>query len=200
MRSIELTSQSYESQLVRRLRSGDRNAMLDLYVAHRNKLCTFIMARIGGDQSAAEDLVQEVFLVALTTADRYRGESQFYTWLRGIALHKINDLYRRKAREPRLDSCSSDTGEMNMYQIRSDEPTAATMVEQNEIRESVHHALVKLPRDYRRVLVLKYLDDKSVLEISRIMDRSPKAIDSLLYRARATLRSNMADHDSALLP
>lgn len=200
MKATELTSQSYESHLVRRLGSGDRDALRELYVVHRNKLYAFILSRIGGDQSVAEDLVQEVFVAALGAVARFRGESQFYTWLRGIALHKIDDFYRRQAREPKPDSYYSDSGETNMCQIPGDGPTAPIMMEQKEIRESVHRALMKLPVDYRRALVLKYLEDKSVLEVSHIMNRSPKSIDSLLYRARTALRSNIVEHDHALPP
>ena len=198
MRAAHLTSQSYESELVNRLRSGDRAAMHEFYIIYRNRLFSLILARVGGDHNAAEDLVQEVFLAALGSLDKFRGESQFYTWLRSIALHKLNDFYRRQAREPEPDAASSDFDDTRLEQTGDDQPATFTAMESEETRHSIHQALVGLPRDYRKVLILKYLDEKPVLEISRIMGRSPKSVEGLLSRARKAMRDNLAVEDQEI--
>ena len=198
MRAIHLTSQSYESELVERLRSGDRAAMHEFYIIYRNRLFSLILARVAGDHNAAEDLVQEVFLAALGSLDKFRGESQFYTWLRSIALHKLNDFYRRQAREPEPDAASSDFDDTRLDQTGDDQPATFAAMESEETRHSIHQALVGLPRDYRKVLILKYLDEKPVLEISRIMGRSPKSVEGLLSRARKAMRDNLAVEDQEI--
>ena len=198
MRAIHLTSQSYESELVERLRSGDRAAMHEFYIIYRNRLFSLILARVAGDHNAAEDLVQEVFLAALGSLDKFRGESQFYTWLRSIALHKLNDFYRRQAREPEPDAASSDFDDTRLEQTGDDQPATFAAMESEETRHSIHQALVGLPRDYRKVLILKYLDEKPVLEISRIMGRSPKSVEGLLSRARKAMRDNLAVEDQEI--
>ena len=198
MRAVHLTSQSYESELVNRLRSGDRAAMHEFYIIYRNRLFSLILARVGGDHNAAEDLVQEVFLAALGSLDKFRGESQFYTWLRSIALHKLNDFYRRQAREPEPDAASSDFDDTRLEHTGDDQPATFTTMESEETRHSIHQALVGLPRDYRKVLILKYLDEKPVLEISRIMGRSPKSVEGLLSRARKAMRDNLAVEDQEI--
>lgn len=198
MRAVHLTSQSYESELVNRLRSGDRAAMHEFYIIYRNRLFSLILARVGGDHNAAEDLVQEVFLAALGSLDKFRGESQFYTWLRSIALHKLNDFYRRQAREPEPDAASSDFDDTRLEQTGDDQPATFAAMESEETRHSIHQALVGLSRDYRKVLILKYLDEKPVLEISRIMGRSPKSVEGLLSRARKAMRDNLAVEDQEI--
>jgi len=198
MRAAHLTSQSYESELINRLRSGDRAAMHEFYIIYRNRLFSLILARVGGDHGAAEDLVQEVFLAALSSLDKFRGESQFYTWLRSIALHKLNDFYRRQAREPEPDAASSDFDDTRLEQTGDDQPATFAAMESEETRHSIHQALVGLPRDYRKVLILKYLDERPVLEISRIMGRSPKSVEGLLSRARKAMRDNLAAEDQEI--
>ena len=198
MRAAHLTSQSYETELVNRLRSGDRAAMHEFYIIYRNRLFSLILARVAGDHNAAEDLVQEVFLAALSSLDKFRGESQFYTWLRSIALHKLNDFYRRQAREPEPDAASAEFDDTRLEQTGDDQPATFTAMESAETRHSIHQALVGLSRDYRKVLILKYLDEKPVLEISRIMSRSPKSVEGLLSRARKAMRSSLAVEDQEI--
>ena len=101
MKVADSTSQSYEAKLVEKLRSGDSTAREEFYNIYRNRLYSLVLEQVDRDQAVAEDLVQEAFLAALSSLDKFRGYSQLYTWLRSIACHKINDFYRRQAREPR---------------------------------------------------------------------------------------------------
>ena len=75
--------------------------MEEFYNLYRTRLYSLILEQVDRDENVAEDLVQEVFLAVLGSLDKFRGDSQLYTWLRSIALHKINDFYRRQAREPK---------------------------------------------------------------------------------------------------
>ncbi len=189
------TSQSYEIKLVEKLRSGDDAAMEEFYNLYRTRLYSLILEQVDRDEAVAEDLVQEVFLAALGSLDKFRGDSQLYTWLRSIALHKINDFYRRQAREPKPRNSSPDFDVLKLEQIGDDKPATFTMMESEEIRQSVHQALADLPQDYQEVLVLKYLKDMPVLAISQIMGRSPKSVEGLLSRARKAMRDNLGDNN-----
>lgn len=187
------TSRNNETKLVEKLRSGDSAAMAEFYNLYRRRLYSLVLEQVDRDQNTAEDLVQEVFLAALSSLDRFRGDSQLYTWLRSIALHKINDFYRHQARDPKPREPSPDSDGLEIEQIRDNEPATHTVMEDKEIRQSVHQALEDLPRDYQEVLVLKYLQDMPVLAISQIMGRSPKSVEGLLSRARKAMRDNLAE-------
>ena len=196
MKVADYTSQSYEAKLVEKLRSGDNTARAEFYNIYRNRLYSLVLEQVDRDQAVAEDLVQEAFLAALGSLDKFRGDSQLYTWLRSIALHKINDFYRRQAREPRPKESSPDFDAMKqLEQIGDDEPAPLTVMEFEEIRQSVHQALEGLPQDYQEVLILKYLEEMPVLEISQIMGRSPKSVEGLLSRARKAMRDNLAENN-----
>ena len=187
-----------ETRLVERLRSGDTAAIEEFYNLYKSRLYLLVYEQVDRDKTATEDLVHEVFLAALSSLDRFRGDSQLYTWLRSIALHKINDFYRRQAREPRPTQSSADSDDLELERTGGDEPSAHTVMEDEEVRQSVHQALADLPRDYQEVLVLKYLRDMPVLAISQIMGRSPKSVEGLLSRARKAMRDNLEsnNHDA----
>jgi RNA polymerase sigma factor (sigma-70 family) len=185
------TSRNNDAKLVEKLRSGDSAAMAEFYNLYRNKLYSLVLEQVDRDENMAEDLVQEVFLAALSSLDKFRGDSQLHTWLRSIALHKINDFYRRQGREPRAKESSDDSDGLDLEQARADAPSAHAVMEDEEVRQSVHQALADLPHDYQEVLVLKYLRDMPVLAISQIMGRSPKSVEGLLSRARKAMRDNL---------
>ncbi|MGA2670385.1 MAG: sigma-70 family RNA polymerase sigma factor [Dehalococcoidia bacterium] len=188
------TSQSYETKLVEKLHSADSAAMEEFYNLYRTRLYTLILEQVDRDEAVAEDLVQEVFLAALGSLDKFRGDSQLYTWLRSIALHKINDFYRRQTREPKPEKSLPDFSALELEQIGDDGQAILNTMESEEIRQSVHQALAGLPQDYQDVLVLKYLKDMPVLAISQIMGRSPKSVEGLLSRARKAMRDNLGNN------
>ncbi|MGB6873736.1 MAG: sigma-70 family RNA polymerase sigma factor [Dehalococcoidia bacterium] len=118
-------SQSYETKLVEKLRSGDSTAREEFYNIYRNRLYSLVLEQVGRDEAVAEDLVQEAFLAALSSLDKFRGDSQLYTWLRSIAFHKINDFYRRQGREPKPQEAPPDFDAMKqLEQTGGDEPAA----------------------------------------------------------------------------
>jgi RNA polymerase sigma-70 factor (ECF subfamily) len=184
-------AQSYETKLVEKLRQGDSTAMEEFYTAYRSRLYSLILEQVDRDEAVAEDLVQDVFLAALASLDKFRGDSQLYTWLRSIAFHKINDYYRHQARRPEPKKSLHDFDVTELEQIGDNQPAAPTQMESEEVRQSVHQALADLPQDYQEVLVLKYLKDMPVLAISQIMGRSPKSVEGLLSRARKAMRDSL---------
>jgi RNA polymerase sigma-70 factor (ECF subfamily) len=190
-------AQSYETKLVEKLRQGDSIAMEEFYTAYKSRLYSLILEQVGRDETVAEDLVQDVFLAALASLDKFRGDSQLYTWLRSIAFHKINDYYRHQARCPQPSKPVHDFDVTELERIGDSEEPASNQLESEEVRQSVHQALADLPQDYQEVLVLKYLKDMPVLAISQIMGRSPKSVEGLLSRARKAMRDNLegSDHE-----
>jgi len=182
--------ESYEAKLVEKLRAGDSAAIEELYNLYKGRLHSLILQQVG-DEAVAEDLLQETFAAALSSLDKFRGDSQVYTWLRSIALHKINDFHRRRAREPQREDSSPEVDAIRLEQICDDGPATFSVLESEEISRSVHQALTKLPQDYQKVLILKYLKDMPVLAISEAMGRSPKSVEGLLSRARKAMRDSL---------
>jgi RNA polymerase sigma-70 factor (ECF subfamily) len=197
MKVADSTAKSYEAKLIERLRSGDSAAMAEFYNIYRSRLYTLVLAQVDQNQAVAEDIVQETFLAALGSLDKFRGDSQLYTWLRSIAFHKLNDYYRRQVKQPKAQESSPDFDAMKqLEQTGNDEPETIAVMESEEVRQSVQHALEQLPQNYQEVLVLKYLEEMPVLEISQVMGRSPKSVEGLLSRARRAMRANLEDNNN----
>ena len=192
MKVAESPSREYEAELVERVRLRDRTAMEEFHRVYWDRLYSFVAQHVDGDRVVAEDLVQEIFLVALESLGGFRGDSQLYTWLRSIAYHKVNDFYRRQARECKLGGLPSDLEDVDIGQIVGVEPSPSSALESEETRRTIQQALVDLPGDYQQVLVLKYIEDMPVHQISEVMGRSPKSVEGLLSRARKALRTNVA--------
>jgi RNA polymerase sigma-70 factor (ECF subfamily) len=179
-----------EAGLVDKIRLGEDDAIKDLFNAYFDRLYSLVFHEVGKDQSAAEDIVQETFLSAFKSLKKFKGDSRVYTWLVGIAHHKIGDYYRRLKRERRNTIIPSENDSERLELVDTG-MSAADMVESAEVKLVVEQALLRLPFDYRQVLLLKYIEEMSVSEICQIMKRSPKSVEGLLTRARRALKENI---------
>ena len=159
--------------------AGDAEAWRRWYDAHFDRLAAYARWRCGGLRDLADDVIQETWLVAVRRLSGFDpAKGTFFDWLCGIASNAtrsaIRARYRRAARirplVPADDRAATDAG-------------AAA-----DTAERVAGALAALPDHYERVLRAKYLDRMTVDEIAATRAESPKAIESLLTRARQAFR------------
>ena len=195
MKIADFTSKSYEAELVEKLRLGVSTAVEEFYNTYKDRLYSLVFERVGNNQAVAEDLVQEIFLAALNSLDRFHGDSQLYTWLCSIAFHKISDFWRLQAREVKLRELFPGIDAIELERIWDTEPTALSEMESEATRHAVRQALVDLPLEYQQVLELKYIEEMPVQEISQVMARSTKSVEGLLSRARRALRTSLTELD-----
>lgn len=177
---MDATVATDERELLRRLRRGEQAALDAFFAAHFDRLYRFIYYRAAGDRQAAEDITQESLIAALNGLERFDGRSALYTWLCGIARHKIGDHFRRLQRLSELrDALSAEPA-------TASDPYEQT--EHAERRELVLASLQALPAHYQQALVLKYLDRVSGRELAAQLAISEDAAESLLARARSAFR------------
>jgi RNA polymerase sigma-70 factor, ECF subfamily len=190
------TSRKIESALVERLNRRDATALPELYDICGDRLYAFVFNLVDRNHGIAEDIVQDVWLSAVRGLDRYQGRSQPYTWLCGIALHKIQDFWRRKGREfnTRYDPPGDDE-QPEALQLMDTGPLPEEIAESEDTRRAVRRALGSLPEHYRTVLVLKYLEQMSTKEIAQVIDKTPKAVESSIDRAKIALRDRILGTD-----
>ena len=181
-----------DADMLRRLHGGDRTAMAELYDRYFDRLYSLVFNQVDRNRDIAEDIVQETFLAALKSAKGFKGRSSAYTWLCSIAYHKVADHYRRQSRERKRMVSGIDVDTVDDTENPGRQPQPDSLIESAETRQVVNEALAKLPWDYRQVLILKYLEEMSVLEIGQIMDRSPKSIEGLLTRSRKALQTHLS--------
>jgi len=177
-----------DADLTARLRRGETDAVQDLYLRYVDRLYSLVFHQVGRNKNIAEDIVQETFLAALNSVSRYRGQSKPFTWLCGIAYHKIGDFYRRQRRGAEDVGLRSAT---EVEKIPAREEPIVDKFESEETKEAVEQVLAGLPLHYRQVLLFKYVEEMPVLEIGEIMGRSSKSVEGLLTRARKTLQASL---------
>jgi RNA polymerase sigma-70 factor (ECF subfamily) len=186
--SVDNAHQLAEEKVLARLRSGDYSIREELFNLYFDRLYSLIFNSVGRDKMAAEDITQETFLNVLSSLKSFDSKSKLYTWIVGIARHKIVDYYRTVKKEREQESYRLGNSDPN---IISDDVPAADALESIETGVTVRKALSDLDPKYQQVLLLKYVEDMSVVEISQIMGRSPKSVEGLLTRARNALKKNL---------
>ena len=177
-----------DADLTARLRRGERDAVQDLYLRYVDRLYSLVFHQVGRNKHITEDIVQETFLAALKSVSGYRGQSKPFTWLCGIAYHKIGDFYRRQRRGAEDTGLRSAT---EVERIPAREEPIVGKLESEETKEVVEQVLAGLPLHYRQVLLFKYVEEMPVMEISEIMRRSSKSVEGLLTRARKALQASL---------
>jgi RNA polymerase sigma-70 factor, ECF subfamily len=140
----------------------------------------FVLGRVGGNETVAEDLVQETFTEAVKSAHTYRGDAALTTWLCAIARRRLARHYEKERK--------AEVARAGLTLVR-DIPDQAE--EDFDRADELLRALGRLSVHHRQVLVMKYLDDRPVAEIAEEMGRSAVQIQSLLQRARDALRREM---------
>ena len=177
-----------ELRLLRAMARRDRSAWAVMYDRHVGDVFGVVFHLLGGDRSAAEDVCQEVWLLAIERFDGFdfrRGG--FRNWLLGIARHRVLHHHRRISIEgagPAPNGPSEALPPLDLLEL-------------GERTDVVRAALLCLDDDYRRVLRDKYAEGLSVTEIADRTGRSAKAVESLLSRARARLRELLRPYFSS---
>ena len=169
-----------EFLLVRAMARRDRSAWDAMYQRHVGDVYGVVYHLVGGDRHLAEDVNQEVWMLAVERFDRFDpGRGGFRDWLLGIARHRALRHHRR----PKYQSMEGRPEGV------SDSLCPPELLEGLEQANVVRAALLALHHESRRVLLDKYSEGLSVAEIAARSGRSAKGVESLLSRARGQLRA-----------
>lgn len=143
------------------------------------------VARRVRDRAATEDLTSEVFRKALAHLPRFKWTgAPFAAWLLRIAANLIADRAKRVAREDHSDS--NELGDRG-----SSAQAQQTDLEAAERRASVIRLVDELPEDQRRVVRMRFAEEKSIGEIAAQLNRTEGAVKQLQFRAFQTLRAKL---------
>ncbi len=149
-------------------------------------------------KGGASDLVQETFLEAHRDFPRFEGnsEAELLGWLRRMLLNNLNNFARhyrgtdkrRLDREIFFDPHASEHGDMP---VPAHSATASRLAVADEDSQALENAIQQLPVDYRQVITLRYLQDRSFEEIAEVMGRSNNAVRQLWVRAVTQLQEKL---------
>jgi RNA polymerase sigma-70 factor (ECF subfamily) len=175
-----MVSNNIESNLIRRAKRGDPQALDELFVSEQNYLFN-LMYQLSGDVATAEDLVQETFLRAYQKLSSFRLKSRFRTWLTRVA---INIFLQSKRKKPELYILN-----LGEIKVPSQDDCPERIVIKREIQWCIHHTLHHhVPEKFRILLILRELQGFSYKDIAKILRTSVPDVKIRLYRARNFLK------------
>lgn len=175
-----LVMQLDEKSLAQRFAEGDAAAFEAIVAMHRPRI-TRLVYRLLGWPADVDDMVQEVFLSALTKCRKFRGESALATWLTVIALNKCRT--HRRSLLSRWRTLRRASRRPIQMQAAAD---AATL--KDDTLAQVRDAIKRLNARDREVIVLHYLEDRGVPEMAELIGIRNNAVEVRLHRARQRLK------------
>jgi RNA polymerase sigma-70 factor (ECF subfamily) len=176
-----------DARLVERVQRGDRHAF-DLLVEKYQHRIRALVSRYVRDPDDIQDVVQDAFIKAYRAMPRFRGDSQFYTWLYRIAINTAkNFLVARSRRPPASDVDVADAEYHGGGEALTDIDTPENSLAGEQLRAAVFEALEALPEDLRTAVSLREFDGLSYEEIAQIMDCPVGTVRSRIFRAREAI-------------
>jgi len=190
------SSRAGEAALLARLRAGEDDAYRELLRLHGGRLLA-VARRLVRNEEDARDCLQEAFLSAFRAIDRFEGRSRLGTWLHRIVVNACLMRLRSRKRKPdepadlelpQFDEYGFRVGPTEMKPI-----SAEDILERQEVRARVRHAIGSLPETHRTVLILRDIEELSTAESAEILGITPGAVKLRVHRARLALKSRIGD-------
>ncbi len=173
-----------DAELVKRVQAGDTAAFDILVQKYQHKVVNLV-GRFVSDQAECYDITQDAFIKAYRAIGKFRGDSQFYTWLYRIAANTAKNYLASRARKSPsysvdVDDAEHFEGESGLKEYATPENLLLT----EEIKNTVFQAIEALPGDLKSAITLREIEGLSYEEIAEVMDCPIGTVRSRIFRAR----------------
>ncbi len=175
-----MTPELCDEELVSRVKAGETDLYPVIMRRYNRRIYRTVRGILGND-TEAEDVIQETYVRAFHHLDQFEGRAKFATWLTRIAVHEALARARRDSRFDELDGDALSSG------LPSPEREASNA----ELRERLDAAVDALPVLYRSVFVLREIEGLSTAETADSLGVTTKTVKIRLHRARAFLRQEL---------
>src|SRR5579863_3138239 len=192
----------FEAECIRRILDGERHLFHDL-IRPCERSIYFILFSLLKNETEAEDAAQETVIKVYQNLDKFRGESQFRTWVLSIARNEGLGRLRKigNRREDSLDAETDDqTGDYTPAILTSWREIPTEALEQKELRAILRKAIEGLPEIYRNIVLLRDIEEMDIRQTAAALSISEAAVKVRLHRARALLQRNLAPQLKGFAP
>lgn len=186
-----------DGDLIRQYRAGDNQAFERLVENHLEAVYSFV-ARYVGNNSEAEDIVQDVFIKIWKHLGRFDTQRNFRTWIFTIAKNTALDWLKKKRAITFSElTVNDETGPAFEETLAAfDEPTAPELFDQTLDQEALSAALASLPTDYRAVVILRLDSQLTFREIAETLNKPLNTVKSHYRRAVSILNERLSPRSS----
>ncbi len=160
-----MATMTTDRRLVERTLEGDLEGYGELHRRYWGPTVGLVTGIVGGDRTAAEDIVQEAFISALEALPRLTDGDRFFPWLRRIAVNRAIESRRRRERKGRLHRSWTDT-------VTGSQTEAAPVLDRLDAEQrtdDLRGALERLPEGQRAAVVLRYLDGLPLKQVAEVL-------------------------------
>jgi RNA polymerase sigma-70 factor (ECF subfamily) len=181
---VSLSDREVNAEIIESCRHGDRDAFRALYELYKDHVYSIAFYFFHGDAATAGDATQQVFLKLVTQIGKYRGDSEFTTWLYRLVVNVCIDGSRRdrpRGRQANPAVLESLAGPMSHEEDLARTQTAA----------SVRAAVASLPPKLRLPILLRYFEDLSYGELALALHCSVGTVASRLSRGHQLLAEKL---------
>jgi RNA polymerase sigma-70 factor, ECF subfamily len=195
-------SEVTDGQLLALVAGGHEPAFTELYQRYSVDLFNFLY-RLIGQQKAAEDLLQEVFVAVWQNADRFKGQAKVKTWILRIGHNMAMSWLRRDYQQLHgrsavpLEAGNDQTADL-LDQQRHEGPTLEELTDMNWQAHTLRQALDDLSADHRAVVELFYLHELSYAEIAEVVGCPLGTVKSRMSHALARLNGILGQKEIGL--
>jgi RNA polymerase sigma factor (sigma-70 family) len=187
-----ISPEATDEHLVEAVKAGDADAFAVLFRRYRPEIARYAGRKLG-DDGRAEDVVQETFLLALRGIRSLDRPSGFKAWLFRIAHNACIDQVRRRGRSEEVPFDADRLGPGDEIRLFRQAPSTHAALTQRQDMEHLRQAFVGLPVAQAEILILRELEGLSYEDIAARMGISRSAVESLLFRARRSLRAEFGE-------
>ncbi|MFY0652150.1 MAG: RNA polymerase sigma factor [Cyclobacteriaceae bacterium] len=178
-----------------RLANADETALDEIYELFHIKVYNTVLGYLQ-NQDDAEEITQDVFVEIFKSASKFKGQSSPGTWIYRIAVNKSLDFIRYKQRKKRfadvrrLFSGSLDSPVLDIPDFNH----PGVVAENKENAAILFKVIDTLPENQKTAFILSYVEELSRQEVADIMEVTLKSVDSLLFRAKGSLKNKLSDY------
>lgn len=184
-------SEQQEQELVAAAKRGDQDAFETLIHLYEKRVFA-LTRRLCANPDDAQEAAQEALLAAWQGLPFFRGEASFATWLYRLTSNACMDLLRKERRHQNAAGPSLDDEEVELPVAAADgDPHAEA--ERAELKAAIEEGLRSLPAEYRAVLLLREIHQRSYDEIADILDVDLGTVKSRISRGRKQLRKFLVE-------
>lgn len=197
MATAELLAQAKQErwsdeQVVERVLAGE-TALYEIILRRYNQRLYRIARAILRNDGEAEDVMQDAYVRAYLNLRQFEGRSAFAAWLTRIAVH---EALARARRRKKFDQLAGEEGDFAVEPV-TETPDPETATSQAEMAHMLEETLLRLPEQYRTVLMMRDIEEMSTADTAAALELTEENVKVRLHRGRAMLRRQLFERVGA---